>query len=155
MQLTLFCFFFRHCFFRTVYATLLCAKNVLFLCRTIIWEILFPLFSLSHFYFLITHANYFEGIKPPCNPMETQPLVLWGEKEIGGAQQQRFTTLPLDPPTFKFKLFNISHLLEVVVIRRRKIIRMDPDRSNNSRVNFSSRNNRNIPESKQQKGYHQ
>ncbi len=36
-------------------------------------------------------------------------------------------TLPLDPPTFKFKLLNISHLLEVVVIWRRKIIGMDPD----------------------------
>ncbi len=38
-----------------------------------------------------------------------------------------FTTLPLDLPTFKFKLFNISHLLEVVLTWRRKIIGMDPD----------------------------
>ncbi len=61
--------------------------------------------------------------------MLSQSLVLWGEKEIGGAEQQRFTTLPLDPPTYKFKLFNIfSHLLEVVVIWRRKIIGMDPDK---------------------------
>ncbi len=71
---------------------------------------------------------YFKGIKPPCNPIESQSLVLWGEKEIGGALQQWFTTLPLDPPTFKFKLFNISHLLEVFVIQRRKIIGMDPDK---------------------------
>jgi hypothetical protein len=30
--------------------------------------------------------------------------------------------------TFKFKLFNISHLLEVFVIQRRKIIGMVPNR---------------------------
>jgi hypothetical protein len=33
-------------------------KNVPLLCRTMIWEILFPLLSLLHFYSLITHANY-------------------------------------------------------------------------------------------------
>jgi hypothetical protein len=51
----------------------------------------------------------------------------------GKGDRGRLTTTvydsPLDPPTFKFKLFNILHLLEVVVIRRRKIIEMDPDRS--------------------------
>ncbi len=29
-----------------------------FFCRTIIWEILLPIFPLLRFYFLITHANY-------------------------------------------------------------------------------------------------
>ncbi len=38
-------------------------------------------------------------------------------------------TLPLNPPTFKFKskLFTFSHLLEVVVIWRRKSAGTDPD----------------------------
>ncbi len=26
---------------------------------------------------------YFEGIKPPCNPTESQHIVLRGEKEMG------------------------------------------------------------------------
>ncbi len=72
---------------------------------------------------------YIEGIKPPCKPYSAVSLVLLGERE-----KLRLTTtvlwlLPLNSQIFKFNfpLFKFSHLLEVVVIRRRKIAGIDPD----------------------------
>ncbi len=61
-------------------------------------------------------VNPIDGIKPPCKPYRVVVLGFMRGKGGGGSLQQPLTTLPLDLPTFKFKLFNIWHLLEVVVI---------------------------------------
>ncbi len=70
---------------------------------------------------------YFEGIKPPCNPIESQPLVYEGKRRWVTINNNGLRLSRQILPTFKFKLFNISHLLEVVEIRRSKIIGMVPN----------------------------
>ncbi len=65
---------------------------------------------------------YFEGIKPPCNSTDTQPLLLRGRERwvtisISGLGLSHWTL-----PTYKFKLLNILHLLEVVMVRRKKLL---------------------------------
>ncbi len=72
---------------------------------------------------------YIEGIKPHCKPFLAVPLVLLGEREILRSTTPVLWLLPLNSLTFKFNfhLFKFSHLLEVVVIRRKKFAGTDPD----------------------------
>ncbi len=76
---------------------LIAEKNAHFFCRTIIWEILFPALSIVPFllFWWPMPIIYFEGIKPPCNPVELQSLVLWG----GKGDRWRLTTTVYDSPT--------------------------------------------------------
>ncbi len=67
---------------------------------------------------------YFEGIKPPCNSTDTQPLLLWEKERWVTISNSGFRLSHWTLPTYNFKLFNISHLLEVVVVRRKKVIGM-------------------------------
>jgi hypothetical protein len=58
-------------------------KNVLFLCRTIIFEKSFSRSLLLHLPFNeLMPITYFEGIKCPCNPSGTQPLTFMREREM-------------------------------------------------------------------------
>ncbi len=72
---------------------------------------------------------HIEEIKPPCKPYPVVPSVLLGEREVLALNNTRFMTSPSEFTNFhsNFQLFKFSHLLEVVVIRRRKIAGTDPD----------------------------
>ncbi len=60
------------------------AKNVPFLCRTIIFEKPFFRFLLLHLSINeIMPITYFEGIKRPCNPSGTQSLTFMRERGDG------------------------------------------------------------------------
>ncbi len=91
---------------------------------------------------------YVEGIKPPCKPYSAVPLVLLGEKEILRLTTPLLWLLPLNSQTFKFNfhLFKFSYLLEVIVIRRRKIAGTDPDNYIKSHLNYFDGTDRVVPE---------
>jgi hypothetical protein len=103
-----------------------CRKNACFFCRTIIWETFSPALSIvTNFTFLNEPCQLFisKEWNHPVTLLCRSPWFYEGKGDGG-----RLTTTVYDSPTtFKFKLFNISHLLEVVVIWRKKIIGMDPD----------------------------
>ncbi len=98
-------------------------KNVLFLCRTTIWEILFPLFYY-YIYLLIS----------PCQLLiskeQNAPVTLLGHNPWfykGKGDGWWLATTAYDSPTGPFQLqtFKIIqnlHLLEVVVVRRKKLL---------------------------------
>ena len=117
-----FCLCSRHCFFQH-FTQHSFAKKCTLLRRTIIWEILFPLFLLLHFLFYKPiPITYFEGRNAPVTLLGHDP---WFYKGKGDGWW--LATTVYDSPTGPFQLptFEIIqhlHLLEVVVVRRKKLL---------------------------------
>ncbi len=79
---------------------------------------------------MIMPITYIEGIKTTLLTLLGRILGFIGLKVDSAPNNTRFMTSPSEFTNFQilnFQLFQFSHLLEVVAIRRKKIAGTDPD----------------------------
>ncbi len=127
LQFTLFALLFPHCFFPIHFLQYpLPKKCTPFFCQSSIQN-LFSCFSLCYNFSLLLmnmRIIYIEGIKTTLLTLFGCILGFIGRKVDSALNNTRFMTSPSEFTNiriFNFQLFQFSHLLQVVVIRRKKL----------------------------------